>query len=202
MLPLARFLLWCQLPLFSLSEGPRVHTLWWECRDSPTVLVGQGEGAGSLCTVGGRPPSPSGVADCHSVEELGFQILERRDVTLSQGCAVWSAGLLCTWGNRASGAICRVAGYRFPPLSVESGVLVLWWGNEGSPAVRDSGEHWASMPCGEGSFLFPAESKPGAWVLLRCVVASFWQWVTSWGYPWGSKASGLEYLVPARQQRP
>jgi hypothetical protein len=60
-------------------------------------------------------------------------------VTLLQRGAVWSTRLLYT-ENRASGADCRVAGYSFPPLSGESGILALWWGNKGSLAVRDSGE--------------------------------------------------------------
>jgi hypothetical protein len=63
--------------------------------------------------------------DCHLVEEVGFQCLDRRDVTLLQGGAVWSAGLLWPWRNRASSAACRVAGFSFPPLSGESGVLAL-----------------------------------------------------------------------------
>jgi hypothetical protein len=42
-------------------------------------------GALCLCTLwGNRPPSTSRVADCHSVEELGFHLLDRRDVTLLQ----------------------------------------------------------------------------------------------------------------------
>jgi hypothetical protein len=44
--------------------------------------------SGSLCTVGGRPSSTSSVAGCYSVEELGFQLLDRRDVSLLQGGAV------------------------------------------------------------------------------------------------------------------
>jgi hypothetical protein len=52
---------------------------------SPTVAVGS---AGSLCTLGHRPPSSSRVADCHSVGELGFQILDKREMTLLQGGTV------------------------------------------------------------------------------------------------------------------
>jgi hypothetical protein len=52
---------------------------------SPAVTVGR---AGSLRTVGGRPPSTSRVVDCHLVEELGFHLLNRRDVTLLQAGAV------------------------------------------------------------------------------------------------------------------
>jgi hypothetical protein len=42
-------------------------------------------GALGLCR--GRPIA-SRVTDCHSVEELGFHLLEKRDVTLLQGVAV------------------------------------------------------------------------------------------------------------------
>jgi hypothetical protein len=57
------------------------------------------------------------------------------------------------WGNRASGVTCRVAGFSFPPLSGESGILALSQGSEDSLALRDSGECWASVFCGEGSLL-------------------------------------------------
>jgi hypothetical protein len=36
----------------------------------------------------GRPSSISRVTDWHSIEELGFQCLDRRDVTLLQGGAL------------------------------------------------------------------------------------------------------------------
>jgi hypothetical protein len=52
---------------------------------SLAVTVGSVE---SLCTVRTRPPSTGKVADCHSVEELGFHLLGRRDMTLLQGGAV------------------------------------------------------------------------------------------------------------------
>jgi hypothetical protein len=35
--------------------------------------------------VGGRPSNTSRVVDCHSVEELGFQLLNRKDMILLQG---------------------------------------------------------------------------------------------------------------------
>jgi hypothetical protein len=38
--------------------------------------------------------------DYHSVKESGFQCLDRRDVTLLQGGAAWSAGLQCTLGDQ------------------------------------------------------------------------------------------------------
>jgi hypothetical protein len=50
------------------------------------------------------------------VEELGFQLLDRRDVTL------WQGGTVKHW---SSGVVCRVAGYSFLPLSGESGALAL-----------------------------------------------------------------------------
>jgi hypothetical protein len=34
----------------------------------------------ALCTVGVRPTRTSRVADCYSVEELGFQLLDRKDM--------------------------------------------------------------------------------------------------------------------------
>jgi hypothetical protein len=68
-------------------------------------------------------------------------------------------GFCVLFGDRASGATCSVTGYNFPPLSGESSVLALWWGSEGSLAVRDSGECWASVLCGEGSLLVPKNSK-------------------------------------------
>jgi hypothetical protein len=37
--------------------------------------------ARSLCIVGDRPPSTSRIVGFHSVEELGFQLLDRRDVS-------------------------------------------------------------------------------------------------------------------------
>jgi hypothetical protein len=42
----------------------------------------------SVHSWGGRSPSTNRVADCHSVEEFGFQLLKGRDVTLLQGGAV------------------------------------------------------------------------------------------------------------------
>jgi hypothetical protein len=69
MLPFARLLLWCQFPLFSHQWVSGVPILWCEHRGSPAVAVGS---AGSLCTVGGRPPSTSKVVDCHLMEEQGF----------------------------------------------------------------------------------------------------------------------------------
>jgi hypothetical protein len=43
---------------------------------------------GSLCTVWSRPSSTSREVYCHSVEELAFQLLNKRDVTLLQGGAM------------------------------------------------------------------------------------------------------------------
>jgi hypothetical protein len=56
-------------------------------------------------------------------------------------------------GNKASGAFCKVAGYDFPPLSGEPGILALWQGSKGSLAVRGSREYWASvLSSGEASW--------------------------------------------------
>jgi hypothetical protein len=56
-----------------------------EVWDSPAVTVGSGW---SLCTVGGRPPSTCRVANCHSVEELEFQLLDKKEGALLQGGTV------------------------------------------------------------------------------------------------------------------
>jgi hypothetical protein len=77
---------------------------------------------GSLCTVDGRPPSTSRVVGCHLVEELGFQLLDRRNSPAGR-CSVKHWASVCLAGNRGSGAACRVVGFSFPPLSGESGVL-------------------------------------------------------------------------------
>jgi hypothetical protein len=71
-------------------------------------------------------------------------------------------GFCVSWGNRASGATCRVTGFSFPPLSGKSGssCSLMGWGLAGrkdSLAVRDSGECWVSMLCREGSLLAPAD---------------------------------------------
>jgi hypothetical protein len=50
---------------------------------------------------GGGPSSASKVVNCHSLEELAFQILDRWDLTLLQRGAVWSTGPLGTLGNQA-----------------------------------------------------------------------------------------------------
>jgi hypothetical protein len=67
---------WYRLPL---SEGTGVPALWWGSGDSPMVTVGN---TGSLCTVRGSSTSTCIVADCHSMEELEFQLLDWRDGTL------------------------------------------------------------------------------------------------------------------------
>jgi hypothetical protein len=83
--------------LSTLSEEASVPTLWWGHKGSPVVTVGR---AGSLCTVGGRPPSTRSVADCHLVEELGFLLFDRIDMTFLQGGTVWSSGFLSTLGEQ------------------------------------------------------------------------------------------------------
>jgi hypothetical protein len=70
---------------FLLSVRGEVPTLLWGHRGSLAVTVGS---TGYLCTMKFGPPRTHRVADCHSVEELGFQILDRRDMTLLQGGAV------------------------------------------------------------------------------------------------------------------
>jgi hypothetical protein len=89
---------------------------------------------------GGRPHSSSRVVDCHSVEELGFQLLDRRGKALLREVQCEGLGFCVPWGNRASVVSCKVADYSFPPLSGESGIFALWQGIKGSLAVRDSGE--------------------------------------------------------------
>jgi hypothetical protein len=84
MLPLAGFLLWCQCLFSPLGEGLEFPLLGG-FRVSPAVAVGS---TVSLHTVGGKPCSTSRIVDYYSVEELGFQFLDRRDVTLLQGGAM------------------------------------------------------------------------------------------------------------------
>jgi hypothetical protein len=176
----------CRLPLFFPQQGGcSSHSLMGvgACLQSQWGVLG-------LCALwGDRPGSTSRVAGCHSVEELGFQLLDRRDVAHLQGGAVWP------WGNRTSGAAWRVAGFSFPPLSGESGILALWWRSKGSLAVRDSRE--ASPLCSVGREAFWHQQNSKAWSLgsFRHVVMGSWHWVASWGYPWGSKASRFESFV-------
>jgi hypothetical protein len=80
---------------------------------------------GSLCTVGDSPTSTSRVMDCHSVEKLRFQLLDRRDVTPLQGGACDVLGFFVPLGNRDFGSACTVVGYSFPHISGESGILTL-----------------------------------------------------------------------------
>jgi hypothetical protein len=71
------------------SFFPSVRGLEFPFFHGGTVALLQSQwGSLGLCTVGGRPPSISKVVDCHLVEEVGFQCLDRRDVTLLQGGAV------------------------------------------------------------------------------------------------------------------
>jgi hypothetical protein len=57
---------------------------WSSCTLMGAIAVGS---IGSLCNVEHRLPSTSRVVNCHSVEEDGFQLLDRRYVTLLQGDA-------------------------------------------------------------------------------------------------------------------
>jgi hypothetical protein len=142
--------LWCWLPLFSPQWGN-----WSSCSLMGVLSCSHSREGRVSAHWDYRPPSTSRVADCHLVEELRFQLLERRDVTLLQGGT--ALGFCVPWVNRASVATCRVACYIFPPFSGESGILSLWQETEGSFAVRESGECWASMLCWEESPLVPAE---------------------------------------------
>jgi hypothetical protein len=77
-------------------------------RELGSPLLGEGislavtvESARSLCPMRARPQSTCRVPDCHSVENLGFQILDRINGALLQGGTVGSAGPLCTLGKQA-----------------------------------------------------------------------------------------------------
>jgi hypothetical protein len=83
--------------LFPLSEGTGIPTLWW---GMGSLLYLQWRVL-TLCTVGGRSPSMCRIVDSHSVEELRFQLLDRRDGSLWRGGTVWSGGLLCTLEKQA-----------------------------------------------------------------------------------------------------
>jgi hypothetical protein len=81
--------------------------------------------AGTLCTLGGRPPGSFKVADCYSVEDLGFQLLDGES-GLSCKQVRWEVlGLCVLLGSRLFGAVYRVVGYSFLPLSGKSGILAL-----------------------------------------------------------------------------
>jgi hypothetical protein len=124
-----------------LREGAGVHSLWWGCKDSSALTVQSTE---SVSTVGGSPLSTWRIVDCYSVTILS-QLLDR---TLLQKDVVWSTGLLCTWGSRHSGVTCRVAGTVFLPSVGNLAFLFFKGGVGGSPAVRHSGECWASVHLG------------------------------------------------------
>jgi hypothetical protein len=95
-----------------LSEGAGIPALSWGSRDSPAVTVGS---TGSLRTEGGKPPSTCSEVDCHSVEELEFQLLDRRDRTVLQGGKENALDLCAPWRSRPFGAAYRIASYSFPP---------------------------------------------------------------------------------------
>jgi hypothetical protein len=59
------------------------------------------------------------------VEELGFHLLDRRDMASCREVQCEALGICITWENKASGVACRVGGYSFPPISGESVVLIL-----------------------------------------------------------------------------
>jgi hypothetical protein len=80
---------------------------------------------GSLCTVEGGPPSTSWLVDCHLAEELGFQLLNRREGTSGREAQCEAMGFCALWGSRPSGSACRIAGFSFPPFSGESVILAV-----------------------------------------------------------------------------
>jgi hypothetical protein len=96
--------------------------------------------------------------DCHSVEELRFQLLDRRDMTLLQGGVAWDSEFLCTFY--------RVASDSFPPLSGESGILALFGWARALLLSRTVGS--AESPCSvrRESSWHQKMDKPG--VSLRC----------------------------------
>jgi hypothetical protein len=85
-------------------------------------------------------------------------------------------GFSVLWGNRASGASCRVAGYSFSPLG-KSGTLALWQGQWGVLHVL-----WGGKP--------PGAKNSKVWGLRFAWVcgAGSWHWVAGWGFPWGSRS--------------
>jgi hypothetical protein len=84
--------------LFSaLSKEAGVPAFWWGHRGNPIVTV---RSTGSLCTVGGRFPSNNRVVDYHSVEELSFQLLDRRDDSPAGRCGVKHLASVYLGGTR------------------------------------------------------------------------------------------------------
>jgi hypothetical protein len=69
-------------------------------------------------------------------------------------------------------------------------------GQQGSPTRGLGGQHWASMLCGEGNLLVPAEEQSVEPGVHLCV----WQWAPGTEYQVeGNKASSLNLLVPTMQ---
>jgi hypothetical protein len=86
------------------------------------------------------------------VEDLGFQLLDKKDSSVGrQGGKCWfsvhfgEADLLVLPAG--------VAGYSFPPLSGEPGILTLWQGSRGSPVVRHCGRCWDFLGLREAGLL-------------------------------------------------
>jgi hypothetical protein len=75
-------------------------------------------------------------ADCHSVEELGFQHLDRRDGALLQGGAVGSSGPLYTFG---AGLLVPPTEYQVTAFLSSVGDLVLSLFNRGPGTLPLSG---------------------------------------------------------------
>jgi hypothetical protein len=55
-------------------------------------------------------------------------------------CEVLGFGV--PWGDMASVANCRVAGYTFPSINKKSGILSLGWRSKNSLAIRDLSVLW------------------------------------------------------------
>jgi hypothetical protein len=122
----------------------------------------------------GQASCTSRVANCHSVEELGFQLLEWRDMTLLQGGAEGSTGLLCTL--RKQGFWSHLQNSRLL-LSSPVGILVFSLFDGRMRALLLSGTVGSvGPPCCVGRMPIGASriAKPGAWSSLRCVVAGSW----------------------------
>jgi hypothetical protein len=99
--------------------------------------------------VGGRTPSTSRVVDCHSVEKLGFQLLNRKDMILLQG---GTHSVKCWTSVYLGEAAFRVAVYSFPLLGGESGVIALYQGELGLCSCQGQRENWTFVYLGRQAF--------------------------------------------------
>jgi hypothetical protein len=120
-----------------LSSARRLEfpLFWWWHRGSPAVTVGS---PGSLCTGGVDFLAPVALWIVTQWKSLDSSSLTGETWLLHE---VQNEGLcFCVpLGKRASSVTCRVAGFSFPPLSGESGILLLWRGSKCSlPVSRDT----------------------------------------------------------------